>query len=120
MGILSKGKLTKFMLTKVVNISSESNNIKEETIRVLGDMLRLSSKKEIDAAWNDVKKKAVKEYPEKFILDDRGVLKWNDGSIKNLDKKITLSTYRKLNVLAEKENCSVDKLIGKLIKLYNK
>ena len=48
---------------------------------------------------NLTKKNAAKEYPEKFILDDRGILHGKDGSTKLFDKKILISNFNKLNDL---------------------
>lgn len=81
---------------------------------------QMSTTRELDAAWNETKKKAANLYPEKFILDGRGVLHWNDGSVKILDKKISSTNYKKLNELAEHENCSVDALVSRLISYYKK
>ena len=53
-------------------------------------------------------------------LDGRKVLHWNDGSVKILDKKISSVNFKKLNDLTEIENCSVNQLISKLLKSYQK
>ena len=53
-------------------------------------------------------------------LNGRKVLHWNDGSVKILDKKISSVNFKKLNDLTEIENCSVNKLISKLFKNYQK
>lgn len=81
---------------------------------------QMSTTRDINAAWNETKKKAANLYPEKFILDGRGVLHWNDGNVKILDKKISNANYKKLNDLANTENCSVDALVSKLISYYKK
>ena len=81
---------------------------------------QLSTSREINAAWSETKKKAVKLYPDKFILDGRGVLHWNDGSVKILDKKISSANYKKLNELADTENCNVNSMVSKLITSYKK
>jgi len=118
MSILSKGRLANMMLDRLSGVSKGADNIKEIALSSLGNIRLFSSQREVNAAWDEMKKKAIKKYPEKFILDDRGVLRWNDGTVKKLDKKITLSNYKKLNALAEKEKISVDKMISKLIKNY--
>ena len=108
------------MLTCLYKIPKGTDNIKQLTLFQIGHLLPLSTQRDINAAWTIMKKKAVKEQPEKFILDNRGVLKWNDGSVKILDKKITLPNFKKLNTLAEEENCTVNQMITKLIKAYKK
>jgi predicted DNA-binding ribbon-helix-helix protein len=58
------------------------------------------------------------QYPDRFILDKRNVLQWNDGSVKVSDEKISNTNFKKLNELADTENCSVDALVAKLISRY--
>ena len=53
---------------------------------------------------------------DKFILNERGILHWNDGSEKILDKKISATTFNIHNALAESEHCSTNDMITKLIK----
>jgi hypothetical protein len=66
------------------------------------------------------KKKAVREYPDKFLLDDRGVLHWNDGSLKVLDKDLSTGNLRKLNELANAEKCTVNQIVSKLVRHYQR
>jgi len=53
-------------------------------------------------------------------LDKRNVLQWNDESVKVLDVRISSINFKKLNELAEKENCTVDALVTNLIFHYKK
>ncbi len=62
----------------------------------------------------------MKLHPDRFILDGRGALNWNDGSVKIMDKKISGANYKKLNDLAETENCNINSMISKLISSYKK
>jgi len=78
----------------------------------------MSSTRDIDQAWNQTKKKVARLHPERFILDNRNVLVWNDGTTKVLDKDISASNFRKLNELANSENCNVNAIVTKLIKAY--
>ena len=120
MALLSKGRLSKMMLEILSEFPSGTKNLKKNIILRLGMIGQMSSNRDIDAAWNETKKKAANLYPEKFILDGRGVLHWNDGSVKILDKKISSTNYKKLNELAEQKNCSVDALVSRLISYYKK
>jgi predicted DNA-binding ribbon-helix-helix protein len=78
----------------------------------------MSTTRDINAAWDETKKRAAKLYPDKFILDKRNVLQWNDGSVRVLDERISSANFKRLNELAEKENYSVDALVTKLISHY--
>ena len=117
---LSKGKISKAMLEILVQLPTGTTHLKETVVANLGLLGNMSATRDINAAWNEAKKKAAKEYPEKFILDGRKVLHWNDGSVKILDKKISSVNFKKLNDLTEIENCSVNQLISKLLKNYQK
>lgn len=117
---LSKGKISKAMLEILVQLPTGTTHLKETVVANLGLLGHMSATRDLNAAWNEAKKKAAKEYPEKFILDGRKVLHWNDGSVKILDKKISSVNFKKLNDLAEIENCSVNQLISKLLKNYQK
>jgi hypothetical protein len=117
---LSKGKLAKAMLEILVQLPTGTTQLKDTVVANLGILGQMSATRDITAAWNEAKKKAAKEYPEKFLLDGRKVLHWNDGSVKVLDKKISSVNFRKLNELAEIENCTVNQLISVLLKNYKK
>jgi len=117
---LSKGKLAKAMLEILVQLPTGTTQLKETVVANMGILGQMSAIRDITAAWNEAKKKAAKEYPEKFLLDGRKVLHWNDGSVKVLDKKISSVNFRKLNELAEIENCTVNQLISVLLKNYKK
>ena len=86
----------------------------------MGLLGQMSATRDINEAWNQTKKKAAREYPEKFLLDGRKVFHWNDGPVKILDKKISPANFKKLNELAEKENCAVNQIVSKLIRYYQK
>ncbi len=120
MALLSKGRLSKMMLEILAEFPSGTKNLQKNITLRLGMIGRMSTTRDIDAAWNETKKKAANLYPEKFILDGRGVLHWNDGNVKILDKKISSKNYKKLNELAEGENCTVDALVSRLISDYKK
>ena len=117
---LSKGKMSKAMVEILVQLPTGTTHLKETVVANLGLLGHMSATRDINAAWNEAKKKAAKEYPEKFILDGRKVLHWNDGSVKILDKKISSVNFKKLNDLSEIENCSVNQVISKLLKNYQK
>jgi len=117
---LSKGKISRAMLEILVQLPTGTTHLKETVVANLGLLGNMSATRDMNAAWNEAKKKAAKEYPEKFILDGRKVLHWNDGSVKTLDKKISSVNFKKLNDLTEIENCSVNQLVSKLLKNYQK
>lgn len=117
---LSKDKLSKAMLEILVQLPTGTNQLKETVVANLGMLGNMSATRDINAAWNEAKRKASKDYPEKFTLDGRKVLHWNDGSLKILDRKISSVNFTKLNELAEAENCSVNQLVSKLLKNHQK
>jgi hypothetical protein len=120
MAVLSKGRLANMMLERLLELPRGAKNLKNNIVLRLGMIGQLSSSREINAAWNETKNKAAKLHPDKFIVDDRGVLHWNDGSIKLLDKSISSTNFRKLNELANVEKCDVNSLVSKLISFYKK
>ena len=120
MAVLSKNRITKMMLERLLELPDGAKNLKENVTSRLGMVGQLSSSREISAAWNETKKKAAKLHPDKFILDGRGVLHWDDGSVKILDKKISSANFKKLNELAETESCNVNSMVSRLISSYKK
>lgn len=117
---VSKTKLAKAMLEILIQLPEGTTNLKETIVAHLGLLGQMSSARDINAAWNDAKKRAAREYPEKFMLDGRKILHWNDGSVKIMDKKISAANFKKLNELAERENCAVNQIVSKLIRYYKK
>ncbi|MCL0080532.1 hypothetical protein M1O18_06520 [Dehalococcoidia bacterium] len=117
---LSKNKLSEAMLEILLQLPVGTTNLKETIVDNIGLLGQMSATRDINDAWDQTKKKAVKQYPEKFVLDGRKILHWNDGSIDVLDKNISPANFKELNDLADIENCSVNKLISKLIKSYEK
>lgn len=108
------------MLDVLLELPIGAKNLKDNVTLQLGIVGQMSASRDINAAWNETKKKAAKLYPDKFILDGRDVLHWNDGSVKVLDKKISNTNFKKLNELADTENCNVNVLVSKLISNYKK
>ena len=121
MGVaLSKAKLSKAMLEILIQLPVGTKDIKATIVGHLGLLGQMSATRDINAAWNETTKKAAREYPEKFLLGHRGVLHWNDGSLKVLDKTISAANFRKLNELAEVEGCNLNQLVSGLIRYYEK
>ena len=120
MALLSKGRLSKMMLDVLLELPFGAKNLKDNVTLRLGFIGQMSTSRDINAAWNETKKKAAKLYPDKFILDGRNVLHWNDGKVKVLDKKISSANFKKLNELADTDNCNVNALVSKLISIYKK
>lgn len=121
MGVgVSVAKLTEAMLEILIQIPSGSTNLKETIIAHIGLLGQMASSRDLNQAWNQTKKKAAKQYPEKFILDTRGTLKWNDGKVKILDKEISSANIKKLNELADAAGYNVNGMVTELIKVYKK
>jgi hypothetical protein len=117
---ISKAKLSQIMLEILLQLPKGTKNLKDNIVYNMGLTGQMSTTRDINEAWTQTKKKAAKLYPEEFILDNRNALNWNDSSKKILDKNISLANYKKLNKLAENENCNVNQLVSKIIKYYEK
>ncbi len=117
---VSKNKIAQAMLEILLQLPSGTTNLKDTVIAHLGPMGQMTTTRDLNDAWNKTKKKAAKTNPEKFLLDGRNVLHWNDGTVKLLDKKVSTANFKKLNELAEIENCNVNTMVSKLIKNYKK
>lgn len=120
MSVLSKGRIANMMLERLIELPVGTKNLKVNVTLRLGMVGQLSTSREINAAWNETKKRAAKLHPEKFILDGRGTLTWNDGSTKIFDKKISSSNLEKLNELADSHGCTVDSIVSRLVTFYRK
>jgi len=117
---LSKAKLSQAMLEILIQLPVGTTNLKETIVHHMGLLGQMSATRDINEAWNQAKRKAASEYPETFMIDGRKVLHWNDGSEKIIDKKISSANFKKVNELAERENCAVDQIVSKLIRYYQK
>ena len=120
MALLSKNKLSNMMLDILLEFPSETKNLKDTIVARLGAIGLMSTTRDLNAAWNETKKKAAQRYPKQFILDGRNVLQSNDGTVKVLDKNISGKNFKMLNEFAEHEQCSVDQFVSTLITLYKK
>lgn len=117
---LSQEKLAEAMYVILMQLEEGTTELKETIIFNLGMYGQMASAREINSAWLKIKKRAAKEFPDRFFLDQRGALKWNDGTTKIIDTNISAANFRKLNELAEAEKCDVNKMVTMLIKHYKK
>ena len=117
---ISTNKIAKMMLEVLLQLPKGTTNLKDHVVANLGMIGQMSTKRDINEAWNQAKRMAANEHPERFILDGRKALHWNDGSVSILDKSITPANYKKLNEIADSEGCSVNELISRLIRNYKK
>lgn len=119
MGVgVSKAKLSEAMLDILLQLPMGSTNLKDTIIRHLGLIGQMAPTRDIDQAWNQTKKTAAKLHPDKFILDGRNTLIWNDGTVKILDKEISAANFKKLNDMANAQGCCVNAIVSKLLKSY--
>ncbi|MFK7983765.1 MAG: hypothetical protein AB8G86_27560 [Saprospiraceae bacterium] len=117
MALLAK-ELSQMMMEKLLTLPPKTTKLKEQVYTKLRGFLLLAANRNVIAAWKKTKKEAIKLYPDKFILDEKEVLHWNDGSV--LDKKISTTNFKKLNKLAKAEGVDVNKIVTKLINVYKK
>ena len=108
------------MLDILLQLPSGMKNIKDNITFRLGLIGQMSSARDIRAAWDETKNIAAKLHPDRFILDKRNALQWNDGSVQVLDERISNANFKRLNELAKKESCTVDALVTILISHYKK
>lgn len=116
---VSKAKLSEAMLEVLLQLPVGSGNLKERVVARLGLLGQMAATRDINDAWNQTKKRAAKLYPEKFTLDRRSTLTWNDGTTKELDRDISSANIRKLNDLASAEGCTVNAIVAKLLKTHS-
>ncbi len=121
MGIgVSRAKLSQAMLEILLQLPEGTTNLKDTIVAHLGLLGHMSATRDINAAWTETKKRAARDHHDRFVLDGRKVLHWSDRAPPPLDKKISAANFRKLNDLAELENCTVDALVSKMIRIYKK
>jgi len=116
----TKDELSTIMLERLLELPPETKKWKEQVFLRLGDIRFLTNRKSLNSAWELAKEKAAKLHPDKFLIDEKKTLYWNDGIIRILDKKISTANFKKLNDLAEKEDCNVNAVITKLLRLHKK
>lgn len=117
MGVsISSTKLSAAMLDVLLQLPAGSKNLKETVVRHLGLLGHMTPVRDISQAWNQTKKNAARQYPEKFVLEGRNTLSWNHGNKRVLDKDISLTNLKKLNDLAEEEGCTVNAMGTKFLK----
>lgn len=117
---LSKTQLKQEMYDILLQIPVGTKEIKEVIVFNLGIYGQMAATRDINEAWTAIKKKAAKEYPEKFDLDQRGSLIWNDVSKPTINRKVSAKILTKLIKLAEEEGCDVDEILLKMIVNYRK
>jgi hypothetical protein len=77
----------------------------------------MSKTREIDAAWNNAKRQAARDYAGKFRLDGK-VLRWASAMEERPREKLSASGHRKLGTLAAKEGTTPDELLSRLISCW--
>ncbi len=65
---LSKAKLSQAMLEILIQLPMGTTNLKETIVDNMGLLGHLSATRDINEAWNQTRKNAAREYPEKFVL----------------------------------------------------
>ena len=108
------------MVEILLQLPEGTSNLKETVIYHLGQYGQMTPVRDLNDVWSQAKRKVAKSNPEKFLLDGRNALHWNDGSVSVLDKKISPANFKKLNELANSEGCNVNAIVSKLIKTYKK
>lgn len=111
-----KGKLVSGMLDILLHLPVGTAGLKDIVFQNLGMTALMCSTRDLGAAWNEAKIRAVKGHPEKFVFRVNGALGWNDGPVALLDRKISLANFKKLNALARRDGVDVDTVVTRLLK----
>lgn len=77
----SQKKLAEQMLEILLELPEGKWNLRESVVDKLEELGELPHRREIDAAWEIVKKKAFKSHSRKFTLDLRKELIWIDDPV---------------------------------------
>jgi hypothetical protein len=111
---ISANRLARAMVEIMVQLPSEPPPTKELVVRHLGLLGQMSATREINTAWNQAKRMAAREHPDKFALDGK-VLRSAASLADRPSGKLSAATQRKLVALAAKEQLSPDELVSRLI-----
>lgn len=118
----SQKKLAEHLLEILLELPEGKWNLKQSVTDKLEELGETPSGRELDAAWEIVKKRASKSYSRKFALDARKELIWIDDPghkpRRVLDKKISSRNIQRLNELARVEGCTVDQMVDRLIRAF--
>ena len=66
------------MLEVLAGLPDGSQPHKDVVVAHMGMLGQMSATRDINAAWTKAKKTAAREYSDRFILDERGILHRND------------------------------------------
>lgn len=115
-------ELSQTMLEILLELTEDTSNLKEAVVDQLGLREVTHGTRDMNAAWDVVKKKAARTYSRRFSLDRRKELVWTDKLADppraGLDKRISARNMKKLNELANAEGCTVDQMIERLTLAY--
>ncbi|MBI5480784.1 MAG: hypothetical protein HY906_18135 [Deltaproteobacteria bacterium] len=114
---VSKNKLAKAMVEILVQLPIGTAELKETVVAHLGLLGAMSATRDINAAWDQAKRQAAREQPERFMLDGK-ILRWDMGQARPEDRRPSAASLRKLAALAARESVSVDELIDRLLAAY--
>lgn len=71
----SKAELVRLMTRALLNIETGTPDLKDAVLARLGRDGRMAKARDIQAAWRTAKRRAAKEYPERFLIEGK-VLRW--------------------------------------------
>lgn len=111
---LSVAKLTKAMVEVLSQLPPEATPSKDVVVQHLGLIGQMSKTRDVNAAWNSAQRRVVLEHPGRFYLDGK-VLRSTSALKDRPQEKLSSAGYRKLAVLAAKEDMTPDALLGCLI-----
>lgn len=71
----SKAELVRLMTRALLVIGPGTPDLKEAVLARLGRDGRMAKVRDIQAAWHTAKRRAAKEYPDRFLIEGK-VLRW--------------------------------------------
>ena len=108
---VSAGKLTKAMVEVLLQLPPKAAPSKDVVVQHLGILMQMCKTRDINAAWNNVRRQVAREHPGRFCLDGK-ILRWASDMQDRLREKLSPAGHRNLAALAATQGMTPDELLG--------
>lgn len=105
------------MIEVLSRLPQEVTPSKEVVVRHLGLLGQMTKTRDINAAWNSVKRQVVREQPGRFCLDGK-ILRWASAMGDRPRERLSTAGHGKLAALAAEEGTTPDELLRRLISCW--
>ena len=112
---ISTGKLTMAMLEVLLQLPPEVAPSKEVVVQRLGMFGQMAKTRDIQAAWNSVKRLVIRDHGDKFYLDGKVLRRSSAMQVRPRMERLSAAGHRRLAALAAKEGTTPDEILGRLI-----